>query len=85
MAKNIMAQLGWATRDGAFTDDDYRSEFNIPDDQDVNEFMFNHTREQNINYYMTEMGMDKAKATAKANSRMNEFKNNALKAGASLK
>ena len=85
MAKNIMAQLGWATRDGALTDDDYRSEFDIPEDQDVNEFMFNYARDQNINYYMTEMGMDKAKATAKANARLKEFKSNAVKAGTSIK
>lgn len=74
--KNIMYKLGWTE----FTDDEYRNEFNIPGNVDVNEFMFDYSEKQNINYYMTELGMSDKEATMKAKARTKEAKAQLAKA-----
>ena len=72
--KNIMSKLGFQ-----FTDDDYREEFSIPDDVDVNEFMFNMAETSNINYYVSELGMTEKEAKAKARARTAQAKSMAAK------
>ena len=72
--KNVMAKAGWARMDGSFSDADYRETFNIPEDQDVNEFMYEYSRKENIKHYQADEGMTLQQATAKANQRAASFK-----------
>ena len=68
--KNVMFQLGWTE----FSDDEYRKEFDIPEGVDINNYMFKKSEEDNVNYYMTELGMKESEARSRAKKRTSDAK-----------
>ena len=58
--RNMLALQGWDV-----TDEEYREEFGIPADVDVNDYMLDKVQTDNENFYLSE-GMDENKAKAKA-------------------